>query len=55
MGDSAGLLRAAVRLPAAALEETDSTPISGARIACSLDDLSACIAANGITLAAIGP
>lgn len=40
---------------AAALEVTDFDPITRARISCSLDDLTACIAANGITLKATGP
>ncbi|MFD8988757.1 hypothetical protein ACFVZ4_11950 [Streptomyces goshikiensis] len=40
---------------ATAPEVTDFGPIAGARISCSLDDLTACIAANGIALEATGP
>lgn len=40
---------------AAALDVPDFAPIAGARISCSLDDLTACTAANGIALAATGP
>ncbi|MFF2789466.1 hypothetical protein ACFVT6_22365 [Streptomyces sp. NPDC058049] len=40
---------------ATAPEVTDFDPINRARIACSLDDLTACITANGIALEATGP
>ncbi|MFE6273180.1 hypothetical protein ACFVQ9_30825 [Streptomyces goshikiensis] len=40
---------------ATAPEVSDFDPIAGARISCSLDDLTACISANGIALEATGP